>query len=76
MVSTDIIPKVDSASNIFSAHISRIESGGSVVPQERSRDDPPSPPPQPPPSPAHWNRPMPELGSMMDLMYSLAPLDI
>ncbi|KAF2125517.1 hypothetical protein P153DRAFT_389668 [Dothidotthia symphoricarpi CBS 119687] len=28
----------------------------SAVPQERSRDDPPSPPPQPPPSPVGWNR--------------------
>jgi hypothetical protein len=28
----------------------------STPPQDRSRDDPPSPPPQPPPSPASWNR--------------------
>lgn len=32
------------------------ESTISMPPQDRSRDDPPSPPPQPPPSPAHWNR--------------------
>ena len=31
----------------------------STPPQDRSRDDPPSPPPQPPPSPAHWNRTVP-----------------
>ncbi|KAF1943990.1 hypothetical protein EJ02DRAFT_432766 [Clathrospora elynae] len=37
-------------------------------PQDRSRDDPPSPPPQPPPSPAGWNRPI--------SLDSLAPLEI
>ncbi|EMD92406.1 hypothetical protein COCC4DRAFT_69767 [Bipolaris maydis ATCC 48331] len=39
-----------------------------MPPQDRSRDDPPSPPPQPPPSPAHWSR--------FVSIDTLAPLDI
>ncbi|EOA84226.1 uncharacterized protein SETTUDRAFT_21583 [Exserohilum turcica Et28A] len=39
-----------------------------MPPQDRSREDPPSPPPQPPPSPAHWSR--------IVSIESLAPLDI
>ncbi|KAI0591658.1 hypothetical protein Ptr902_02190 [Pyrenophora tritici-repentis] len=53
--------------NARSFHVKSISSL-STPPQDRSRDDPPSPPPQPPPSPAHWNRLVP--------LDALVPLDI
>ncbi|KAG9193275.1 hypothetical protein G6011_03310 [Alternaria panax] len=53
--------------NSRSVHVP-LSSSMSTPPQDRSRDDPPSPPPQPPPSPAHWNR-------LVSLDF-LAPLEI
>ncbi|KAF2246066.1 hypothetical protein BU26DRAFT_567572 [Trematosphaeria pertusa] len=47
------------SSEADSYQISRLQMRSAILtslaaPQERSRDDPPSPPPQPPPSPANW----------------------
>ncbi|CAG5160385.1 uncharacterized protein ALTATR162_LOCUS5805 [Alternaria atra] len=54
---------------VYSRSIHVLSSSSmSIPPQDRSRDDPPSPPPQPPPSPAHWNR-------LVSLDF-LAPLEI
>ncbi|KAL1799134.1 hypothetical protein ACET3X_003171 [Alternaria dauci] len=61
---------MDNVFELVNAHSVHVlpSSSMSVPPQDRSRDDPPSPPPQPPPSPAHWNR-------LVSLEF-LAPLDI
>ncbi|KAF5854469.1 hypothetical protein GGP41_007232 [Bipolaris sorokiniana] len=45
-----------------------------MPPQDRSRDDPPSPPPQPPPSPAHWSRLVSTFTATPDFVKYLVPV--